>query len=67
MCCCVWGVLLCAFVSSSILRWNAAQSELLLSCQIGHGAGEGGGDMAHSGQRARACSMELETAPCGAA
>lgn len=31
------------FSPSSILRWNVAQTELLLSCQIGHGAGEEAG------------------------
>lgn len=63
----VFCVLLCALVSSSILQWNVAQSALLLSWQIGHGAGEGGGDEAHSGQRARACSAELLIAQRGAA
>lgn len=60
-------VLLCVLVSSSILQWNVAPSALLLSWQIGHSAGEGGGDYAHSGQHARACSAELLTAQCGAA
>lgn len=48
------------FSPPPMLRRNAAQTELLLSWQIGHGAGEeAGSNLAHSGQRALACSPKL--------
>lgn len=67
-------LLLCVFHPP--LQWNVCLSELLLSFQIGHvggvvvivrwaGFGWGGG-VAHSGQHAHACSMELQTELCGA-